>query len=114
MEEISTPDWPSIYHILGESARREIIHYLLDSDAPTTLADLVDAAEFDDDESRERYRARLYHVTLPVMAEASLLEWDSDSGRIELSNTAYKVPLGALSPPEVPVVARGYEQRADD
>lgn len=109
-------DWPEIYRILSDSTRREIIRYLLESRSQTTLADLTDAlAGHDaDDDRRDEIRVRLFHVTLPMMAEASLVEWDSETGEIELTNTTYKVPLGVLSPPDVQAMSQGHGQRADD
>ena len=116
MANSPSTDWPAIYRILGDSTRREIIHYLLERGSQTTLEELTAAVadEDDDEDRREAIRVRLFHVTLPMMAEAALLEWDSETGHVELTNTTYQVPLGALSPPDVPVLSQGHGQRADD
>lgn len=81
------------FDILKNRRRRLVLRYLLDHETPValgTLAEHVAAVENDKEvpalNSQERKRAYvgLYQCHLPRMADAGVIEFDKDRGRVDL------------------------------
>lgn len=86
-----------VFDLLSSPRRRFILHYLRsesDSIALTALADEVAAWEYETpieeltDQERKRAYVSLYQTHIPKLADAGIVEYDTDSGEVELSPAA--------------------------
>lgn len=88
-------DVDGLFDVLSHSRRRFVVAYLDQRSAPTAVADLAaDLARWErdrpeprgsDDGVAPRYLA-LYHVHLPRMAEAGMVEYDRESETLTLAD----------------------------
>lgn len=77
----------TLFELLSDPGNRFVLTYLLRADNPTTYADLVEyvveRAETPSDTTEAKFRgrvaARLVHGTLPTLADAGLIEHDSET-----------------------------------
>lgn len=100
--EDSTP-----FEVLSKRRRRYALFYLMNtSDSVVELEDLADqieAWERDADEEvpedhRKRLRAELYHIDLPRLADAGILEFDPRSRMVRYrGDDAYEAALKLLA-----------------
>lgn len=79
------------FDLLAAERRRFVVHVLEEADAPLGVEELVRrvgslerACPPDqlDDETIETLRLRLFHVHLPELSAAGVIEYDSDTGTI--------------------------------
>lgn len=86
-----------IFDMLSVERRRRVLRYLLTESEATTLSDLAEhiaAIENDKPEAalssdeRKRVYVGLYQCHLPRMADASVIDYESDRGTVELGPTA--------------------------
>jgi hypothetical protein len=85
-----------VFDILS-SARRRYVLYLLRTEGPMELTDLAEhVAAWENDtnidaltkQQRKRVYVSLYQTHVPKLADADLVEYDKDSGRVELASRA--------------------------
>jgi predicted transcriptional regulator len=98
-----------VCELLAERRRRHVCA-LLGRRAPRTLDDLASAVAAREAgsegavtaEHRERVKLSLYHVHLPRLAEAGVVAFDRDAGRVARGEAAAEVAatLAALGPAE--------------
>ena len=89
-----------VFDILSSTRRRYVLYYLRTTDGPVRLTDLAeevaawenetDRAEITDQE-RKRVYVSLYQTHIPRLAEAGLVNYDKDSGQIELAEGAVNI-----------------------
>lgn len=74
---------------LSHEYRREVLQYLVDGAPTVTLDELVGYLEANADgaaeEGSRRVALALHHAHLPKMADAGLVEYDPEEGRVSLS-----------------------------
>lgn len=89
-----------VFDILSSPRRRYVLHYLRTEESPielTALAEEVAAWENDttveklSSQDRKRVYVSLYQTHIPKLSEAGLIEYDSDSGDVALSNQASEI-----------------------
>jgi hypothetical protein len=94
-------DWNLVYGALADDRRRELLRYLAHATERRTITDVVEHL-YDGDEPTEDERARfvanLYHVHLPKLADADLVEWDQNRETVALASLTYQLPVGTISP----------------
>lgn len=87
----------TLFSLLSNPRRRFVLQYLNRVDAPVTLRDLsVEAAAWENetdaenltDQQRKRVQVSLYQTHIPALEEAGIIEYDSDSGEITLTDRA--------------------------
>lgn len=83
--------------VLADQVRLDVLERLQDADVPLSLADLaVELARQEvDDESdswtrAECYRIQLYHIHVPSLEEAGLVEFDPRRGTVSIVPTVTK------------------------
>ena len=79
-----------LFELLADRRRRHILHCLIDQpDGVAEFTDLVDAVVDHEPETdagdRETVRTRLYHVHLPKLAEAGVIDYDTRSETVRYS-----------------------------
>lgn len=107
--------WESVYQTLADARRREVLEYLRTKGGRTSLDELADFVlgdeHRDDPTVKMRTRADLYHVHLPKLSEANLIDWNGE-------NEVSPSPLSTSLPGELvaPNVSASPERvgRADD
>ncbi|HZD42558.1 MAG TPA: hypothetical protein VE134_00730 [Methanomicrobiales archaeon] len=83
-------DYPDVvYSILADSERRAIVRNLAANGASGTISDLIQWVPEQRDavtnEDEQALHIRLHHLHLPKMAEAGIIEYDHDDGRVSLT-----------------------------
>lgn len=77
----------AVFDVLGNARRRHVLYALADAEAPVGVADVVDRlCEFEGtetDDQRGRVAMSLYHVHLPKLAAADLVDFDPDRETVE-------------------------------
>ncbi|RRJ33659.1 DUF7344 domain-containing protein [Halocatena pleomorpha] len=102
-----------VFDLLSSPRRRFVLHYLRsesDSLALTALADEVAAWEYEtpveelSDQERKRAYVSLYQTHIPKLADAGIVEYDTDSGEVTLAQAAGVVDayLPDEAGPEIP------------
>lgn len=97
-QQLSSLD--TVFDLLSNPRRRFVLHYLKEHDEPVELNDL--AAEIaakendvptDELTSQQRKRAyvSLYQTHVPKLEEVGVIEYDSDTGEIALTEQADKI-----------------------
>ena len=90
--EVEGADLDELYHTLAHQRRRFVLFCLSMHDKSCTLADIAsEVASQEQDipitdipsEEVERVHLSLYHVHVPKLAEANLVEYDRETGMIE-------------------------------
>jgi|AntDeeMetagen192_2_1112575.scaffolds.fasta_scaffold22718_2 hypothetical protein len=78
------------HRLLADPERRVVLERLSGLTAPVELAELAEAVSTCDGdggvavpEPTTRVKARLHHTHLPKLAEAGVLDYDSDANRVE-------------------------------
>ncbi len=86
-----------VFDLLSSPRRRFVLHYLRsesDTIALTALADEVAAWEYEtpveelSDQERKRAYVSLYQTHIPKLADAGIVEYDTDSGEVALAQAA--------------------------
>jgi len=86
-----------VFDILSSPRRRYVLYYLRKSDEPVKLTDLAEQVaawenETETDKITEQERKRvyvsLYQTHIPRLDEVGVVEYDKDSGEIELASDA--------------------------
>lgn len=86
-----------VFDILSSPRRRYVLHYLRRERSPIELTDLAEeVAAWENDttveslssQDRKRVYVSLYQTHIPKLAEAGLIQYDSDSGDVTLSSRA--------------------------
>lgn len=90
----------TVFEILSNSRRRFMLSYLHEHDGPVDLMDLANeiaawendttVAELTDKQSKRVY-VSVYQTHVPKLVSTDLIEYDSDSGLIELSDRADEI-----------------------
>jgi len=90
----------TVFEILSNSRRRFMLSYLNEHDGPVDLMDLANeiAAWENDttvdqltDKQSKRVYVSVYQTHVPKLVSTGLIEYDSDSGLIELSDRAEEI-----------------------
>lgn len=90
----------TVFDILSSPRRRYVLYYLRKEGGPVELTDLAaELAEWEYDVSsedltkqqRKRIYVSLYQTHVPRLASAGLIEYDSDSGLISLTDDVYQI-----------------------
>ena len=83
-----------VFDILSSPRRRYVLYYLREYGGPVELTDLAEKlAAWENDttveelppQARKRVYVSLYQTHVPKLQEAGLIEYDSDSGQLSLS-----------------------------
>ncbi len=87
----------TLFSLLSNPRRRFVLQYLNRVEGPVTLQDLsVEAAAWENetdpedltDQQRKRVQVSLYQTHIPALEDAGIIEYDSDSGEITLTDRA--------------------------
>lgn len=87
----------TLFSLLSNPRRRFVLQYLNRVDEPVTLQDLAtEVAAWENetdpenltDKQQKRLYVSLYQTHIPKLEEAGIIEYDSDSGEITLTNQA--------------------------
>jgi Flp pilus assembly protein TadB len=90
----------TVFDILSSPRRRYVLYYLRKEGGPVELTDLAaKLAEWEYDVSseelteqqRKRIYVSLYQTHVPRLASAGLIDYDSDSGLITLTDDVYQI-----------------------
>ena len=96
-----------VFDILSSPRRRYVLYYLRQTDEPvelTSLAEQVAAWENETepdqltDQERKRVYVSLYQTHVPKLHESGIVEYDSDSGLVDLANRAREVDEYLVQP----------------
>lgn len=96
-----------VFDILSSPRRRYVLYYLRQVDEPvelTSLAEQVAAWENETepeqltDQERKRVYVSLYQTHVPKLNESGIVEYDQDTGLVELSNQATEVDEYLVQP----------------
>jgi hypothetical protein len=72
-----------VFHALADRRRRSVIRYLAtETDGTATVREVADHVSSRRDERSAATLVALRHTILPTLAEAGLLQYDPDRGRI--------------------------------
>ena len=87
----------TLFSLLSNPRRRFILQYLSRVDTPVTLRDLsIETAAWENetdaenltDQQRKRVQVSLYQTHIPTLEDAGIIEYDSDSSEITLTERA--------------------------
>lgn len=93
-----------VFSTLGDAQRRLVCRYLARADDPVvSVADLnafvadarTDRPPAAGDDSRSRSATRLYHVHLPALDDAEIIEYDATTGSVT-SDSAFPIAVDLL------------------
>lgn len=96
-------DWTPIYESLADDTRRTLLQFLTQTTGTVDVADVAEYLLEMSDQSRIAERAdridlRLYHVHLPRLADAGLVQWDADRETVSLTDLGLRLPVAILRP----------------
>lgn len=102
-----------VFDLLSSPRRRFVLYYLRTETGPielTALADEVAAWEYDTpieeltDQERKRAYVSLYQTHIPKLSDADIVEYDTESGEVELAAGAQVIDayLPGTDGPEIP------------
>jgi DNA-binding transcriptional ArsR family regulator len=86
-----------IFYILSNQRRRYVLYYLKQHSGPVELMEVVDqmaaweegvSVDAVPEQAQKRAYVALYQTHIPKLEEAGLVEYDSDSGILSLSDTS--------------------------
>ncbi|WP_123533276.1 DUF7344 domain-containing protein [Halosimplex salinum] len=89
-----------VFDILSSARRRYVLYLLRTEDAPVELTELAeDVAAWENDttveeltkQQRKRVYVSLYQTHVPKLEDAGLVEYDQDTGEVELTSAANDV-----------------------
>lgn len=94
----AAPTADDLFAALADATRRQVLWYLR-AERETTVADLVDVlvgwrlgdADVVDAAERARIAVSLHHVHLPRLADAGLVEWETDADAVVLADVPASV-----------------------
>lgn len=90
----------TVYDILSSPRRRYVLYYLRREGGPVKLTDLADElAEWEYEtpgeeltkQQRKRMYVSLYQTHVPRLASAGVIDYDSDTGTIRLTDRVYEL-----------------------
>ncbi|AXG06421.1 hypothetical protein DU500_08305 [Haloplanus rubicundus] len=121
---MSTPthkpiDWTPLYESLASETRRTVLQFLTQRTGCVDVADVTDYLLRTADQSRTDERAaqvelQLYHVHLPRLADAGLVEWDTEQRTVSLTDLGLQLPVALLRPQLLGAPARSAVESAGD
>lgn len=120
MFDPETTDWNIIFRALADERRRMILQFMFThaEDVPVEeLAEHLQAEAVPGTDGQmdvESYVAYIHHSALPALADANLVNWEPNEESVTLTQFAYRLPVGTLSPEAVPFEGDAIKQRADD
>lgn len=115
MEYTTTPDWNLIYRAMAEPVRRTALNSLVGAKTGVSALDLAaEICDDSDEEAVERVAVSLYHVHLPMLAEAGLVRYDDQETRVWPTTEAGRLPMFVMRPQLTMAAPANQGQRADD
>lgn len=95
------PDWEQVYGALAHPQRRTLLRYLRTAPGPVTVLDiatylLAETGEEWSEDRLEGIQIGLYHIHLPKLLGADLIE--SDGTNVEGTPSLEQIPLETLDP----------------
>ena len=90
----------TVFDVLSEERRRYALYYLEQKDGPVSVEELVEqiaawetngADESIPDEKFREVELEFYHTELPKTSDLEFIEYDSESGEVELTGTPPRV-----------------------
>lgn len=75
-----------IFELLRPERRRNALYALYQRADAVAVADLAEAVASREDADPERVTAALYHVHLPKLAAAGVVDFDREEGRVRLAD----------------------------
>lgn len=98
-----------VFDLLSNARRRFVLHYLGQQDRPVELRELADevarwetGSESLSRKERKRVYVSLYQTHIPRLADAGVIDYDSDTGQIQLVSRARDLDRYINSPEEPP------------
>lgn len=96
-------DWTPIYESLADDTRRMLLQFLTETTGAVDVVDIVDyLLDVDEqpwtDERAAQLELRLYHVHLPRLADAELVQWDPGQETVSLTDLGLQLPVAILRP----------------
>ncbi|MDG5776830.1 hypothetical protein VB773_21975 [Haloarculaceae archaeon H-GB2-1] len=83
------PDTSAVFELLTDARRRYVLHHLRQSREPVDVDDLAEAiveweADSEPQVELDDVRAALYHVHLPKLDDASIVDFERGPGTVSL------------------------------
>jgi len=111
-------DWTPIYESLADGQRRRLLQFLSQA---TGAVDVAEAADYlletgdgaTTDERSDRIELRLYHVHLPRLADAGLVQWSPDRESVALTTLGHRLPVAILRPQPLEPVRNAPEHASE-
>lgn len=75
-----------IFELLANQRRRESLYVLVRREGPITVTELGDEVASVVEATPERVATALYHVHLPKLADAGVVEYDVETGTVRLTD----------------------------
>lgn len=100
-------DWEPVFAVLANDRRRRVVSFLRDTGAPATVDDIAAHLVGDSPSPKDLHGMRilLYHVDLPKLRSANLVEWDG-RGDVSVGALSVRLPAELLSVPTAPTSGR--------
>jgi DNA-binding transcriptional ArsR family regulator len=77
-----------VFELLANQRRREALYVLYRREGPITVAELADEVATVVEAAPERVATSLYHVHLPKLADADIVDYDVQSGIVRLTHAS--------------------------
>jgi DNA-binding transcriptional ArsR family regulator len=110
-------DWSLVFAAVADDSRREILRYLTENGERVHVTDLAGhlcGGEYSDSEEIKRISVGLTHVHLPKLDESGLISWDRQRDTVGLTDLAYHLPVGVVTPkPIASADSTGARQAGD-
>lgn len=111
-------DWTPIYESLADAQRRRLLQVLTQTTGPVDVADVADSLlEMGDgattDERLARIEMRLFHVHLPKLADAGLVQWAPGQETVALTDLGLRLPVAILRPQPLAPIRNAPENASD-
>ncbi|GAA0197955.1 ArsR family transcriptional regulator [Haladaptatus pallidirubidus] len=85
MDELTTDE---IFDVLGHSHRRHALSALMNCNGKATVTELVEKTSYRIETPPERVEVGLHHSHLPRLEGLGVVEYDSETNVVELTDTA--------------------------